>query len=104
MGGKMMGESEVIVRRIKHSVDVRNCNEVKGLTYYPTDDEYSGLTIIDLETGITPHDLICEGRQHLTKELLELEEYLGVNLLNVRYGFMRNKRLQQLCRLILDEE
>lgn len=101
-GGKMIVKSEVTASRTTQSVDERNCCEVKGLDYYPTDDERSGLTIEEFRSGITIFDLVCQGREQLTKEILELESYLGVNLLNVRYGFMRNLRLQQLCKLIFE--
>lgn len=58
------------------------------------------MTLVDLKTGRTSQDIISEGRQALQKAILEIEAYMGINLLDVRYGFMRNKRLQQLCKLI----
>ena len=65
------------------------------------DEKMSCMTLVDLETGKTSQDIISEGRQELQKAILEIEAYMGINLLDVRFGFSRNKRLQQLCKLIL---
>jgi len=57
-------------------------------------DDFVGFAIKEIK------DLKLEARERMTKELMELDCYMGVNLLNVRPGFSRNRRFQQLCKLI----
>ena len=59
-------------------------------------------TIQDFRDGLTVFDLDSSGREHLIQDIMELESFIGVNLLNTRYGFYRNKRLTELVDLVFN--